>query len=210
MPIGTAQNAINKLAASILPDDISRSFYGEAELFAQTVKSLTVLLFVAIFIMYVIMGVLYESFFHPITVLSALPVACVGGLLGLLVFGQELSLYAFIGLFMLMGIVKKNGILMVDFAIHLQKQGKNSYDAVHEACLERFRPIIMTTLAALMGAMPIAVGYGADGASRMGLGITVVAGLIFSQIITLYVTPVIYLYLEDVQEWVYGQKRKAK
>jgi len=128
----------------------------------------------------------------------------------LLVFGQELSLYAFIGLFMLMGIVKKNGILMVDFAIHLQKQGKNSYEAVHESCLERFRPIIMTTLAALMGAVPIAVGYGADGESRMGLGITVVAGLIFSQVITLYVTPVIYLYLEDVQEWVYGEKRKKK
>jgi len=210
MPIGTAQNAINKLAESILPPDISRSFYGEAQLFAQTVKSLTVLLFVAIFVMYVIMGVLYESYFHPITVLSALPVACVGGLLGLLIFGQELSLYAFIGLFMLMGIVKKNGILMVDFAIHLQQHGKNSYDAVHESCMERFRPIIMTTLAALMGAMPIAVGYGADGESRMGLGITVVAGLIFSQIITLYITPVIYLYLEDVQEWVYGEKRKQK
>lgn len=210
MPIGTAHNAINKLAESILPEEVSRSFYGEAELFAQTIKSLTVLLFVAIFVMYVIMGVLYESFFHPITVLSALPVACVGGLLGLLIFGQELSLYAFIGLFMLMGIVKKNGILMVDFAIHLQKKGKNSYDAVHESCMERFRPIIMTTLAALMGAMPIAVGYGADGESRMGLGITVVAGLIFSQIITLYVTPVIYLYLEDVQEWVYGEKRGSK
>jgi len=209
MPIGTAHDAISKLAEKILPEDISRSFYGEAELFAQTVKSLTALLFVAIFIMYVIMGVLYESYFHPITVLSALPVACVGGLLGLLVFGQELSLYAFIGLFMLMGIVKKNGILMVDFAIHLQQKGKNSYDAVHESCMERFRPIIMTTLAALMGAMPIAVGYGADGESRMGLGITVVAGLIFSQIITLYITPVIYLYLEDVQEWVYGQKAKA-
>ena len=210
MPIGTAQAAIEKLAAQILPEDISRSFYGEAQLFAETVKSLTLLLFVAVFVMYVIMGVLYESYFHPITVLSALPVACVGGLLGLLIFGQELSLYAFIGLFMLMGIVKKNGILMVDFAIHLQKQGRSSYDAVHEACLERFRPIIMTTLAALMGAVPIAIGYGADGESRMGLGITVVAGLIFSQIITLYVTPVIYLYLEDFQEWVYGQKRKAK
>jgi len=207
MPIGTAQNAIDKLAASMLPASISRAFYGEAQLFAETVKSLTLLLFVAVFVMYVIMGVLYESYFHPITVLSALPVACVGGLLGLLIFGQELSLYAFIGLFMLMGIVKKNGILMVDFAIHLQKHGKNSYDAVHEACLERFRPIIMTTLAALMGAMPIAVGYGADGESRMGLGITVVAGLVFSQIITLYITPVIYLYLEDVQEWVYGEKR---
>jgi HAE1 family hydrophobic/amphiphilic exporter-1 len=210
MPIGTAQKAIEKLANSILTDDISRSFYGEAQMFAETVSSLTALLFVAVFIMYVIMGVLYESYFHPVTVLSALPVACVGGLLGLLIFGQELSLYAFIGLFMLMGIVKKNGILMVDFAIHLQKQGKSSYDAVHEACLERFRPIIMTTLAALMGAVPIAVGYGADGESRMGLGITVVAGLIFSQVITLYVTPVIYLYLEDIQEWVYGHKRKVK
>jgi HAE1 family hydrophobic/amphiphilic exporter-1 len=208
MPIGTAQKAIEKLAKSILPQEISREFYGEAELFAETVKSLTALLFVAVFVMYVIMGILYESYFHPVTVLSALPVACVGGLIGLLIFGQELSLYAFIGLFMLMGIVKKNGILMVDFAIHLQQHGKNSYDAVHEACLERFRPIIMTTMAALMGAVPIAVGYGADGESRMGLGITVVAGLIFSQIITLYVTPVIYLYLEDIQEWVYGEKRK--
>jgi hydrophobic/amphiphilic exporter-1 (mainly G- bacteria), HAE1 family len=165
---------------------------------------------VAVFIMYVILGILYESWFHPITVLSSLPVAAVGGLLTLVLFQSELSLYSYIGMFMLIGIVKKNGIMMVDFAVEQQRSGKNSVEAVHEASVERFRPIIMTTLAALMGAIPIALGLGADGASRRPLGLILVGGLIVSQLITLYVTPAIYLYFEDLQEWVDRQYARIK
>src|SRR5208283_129929 len=151
--------------------------------------------------------ILYESYVHPLTVLSALPVALVGGLATLWVAGKisptiDASLCAFIGLFMLMGIVKKNGIMMIDFALQRMAQGQKSIDAIHDASMNRFRPIIMTTLAALMGALPIAFGYGADGESRRPLGLVIVGGLIVSQFITLYVTPVIYLYLEDFQEKV--------
>jgi HAE1 family hydrophobic/amphiphilic exporter-1 len=152
--------------------------------------------------MYVILGILYESYIHPLTVLSSLPVALVGGLLTLYIFGEEASLYAYIGMFMLMGIVKKNGIMMIDFALQRMAQGQNSVDAIHDASMNRFRPIIMTTLAALMGAVPIALGFGADGASRRPLGLVIVGGLIVSQFITLYITPVIYLYLEQFQERV--------
>jgi hydrophobic/amphiphilic exporter-1 (mainly G- bacteria), HAE1 family len=136
--------------------------------------------------MYVILGILYECWFHPITVLSSLPVAAVGGLLTLLLFHSELSLYSYIGMFMLIGIVKKNGIMMVDFAVEQRRAGKTPVEAVHEASVERFRPIIMTTSAALMGAIPIALGLGADGASRRPLGWILVGGLIVSQLITLY------------------------
>jgi HAE1 family hydrophobic/amphiphilic exporter-1 len=152
--------------------------------------------------MYVILAILYESFLHPITVLSSLPVALVGGLLTLWLFHAEASLYAFIGMFMLMGIVKKNGIMIVDFAQQRLEEGATDDQAIHEASMERFRPIIMTTLAALMGALPIALGFGADGASRRPLGLVVVGGLIVSQFITLYITPAIYLYLEEFQERV--------
>ena len=156
----------------------------------------------AVFVMYVILAILYESYLHPITVLSSLPVALVGGLLTLQIFGAEASLYAFIGMFMLMGIVKKNGIMIVDFAQQRVEQGLKDDEAIHEASMERFRPIMMTTMAALMGALPIALGFGADGSSRRPLGLVVVGGLIVSQFITLYVTPAIYLYLEEFQEKV--------
>jgi hydrophobic/amphiphilic exporter-1 (mainly G- bacteria), HAE1 family len=197
---GDATQFIQRTAAEVLPPTIRGQLQGEAQTFAQTFSQLGVLLFVAVFIMYVILGILYESWFHPITVLSSLPVAAVGGLLTLLLFHSELSLYSYIGMFMLIGIVKKNGIMMVDFAVEQRRAGKTPVEAVHEASVERFRPIIMTTLAALMGAIPIALGFGADGASRRPLGLILVGGLIVSQLITLYVTPALYLYMESLQE----------
>lgn len=200
--IGQATDYVEKAAKEILPPDIRGSLQGQAQVFAETVQSITILLFLAVFVMYVILAILYESYMHPITVLSSLPVALVGGLATLWVFHAEASLYAFIGMFMLMGIVKKNGILIVDFAEQRIAQGMNDMDAIHEASMARFRPIMMTTLAALMGALPIAVGYGADGESRKPLGLVVVGGLIVSQFITLYVTPAIYMYLEEFQERV--------
>ena len=201
-PIGNAIGFLEKTAEEVVPPQIMKSLQGEAQLFKKTIASLMLLMLAAVFVMYVILGILYESYIHPITVLSALPVATVGGLLTLILFGQTASLYAFVGMFMLMGIVKKNGIMMIDFAIARQAEGLSPEKAVHEACMERFRPIIMTTMAALMGALPIAFGWGADSVSRMPLGLVIVGGLIVSQLITLYITPVIYLYLEAFQEKV--------
>ncbi len=198
--LGDATDFINKAAAEVVPTTLRAELVGEAQTFATTVTSLTVLMGLAVFVMYVILAILYESYVHPLTVLSTLPTALVGGLLTLLVFGQEASLYAFVGMFMLMGIVKKNGILIVDFARQRVDAGESAVQAIHDASMDRFRPILMTTLAAVFGAIPIALGYGADGSSRRPLGLVVVGGLIVSQFITLYITPVIYLYLEQFQE----------
>ena len=200
--IGQATDFVEKAAKQVLPAGIRGEFQGEALTFRDTVSSLTILMFLAVFVMYVILAILYESYLHPITVLSSLPVALVGGLLTLWLFGAEASLYAFIGMFMLMGIVKKNGIMVVDFAQQRVQHGVPDDQAIHDASMERFRPIMMTTMAALMGALPIALGYGADGASRRPLGLVVVGGLIVSQFITLFITPAIYLYLEEFQEKV--------
>lgn len=200
--LSEATNFILNTAGQVLPPAVQGALQGDALTFQQTTHSLTILMFLAVFVMYVILGILYESYLHPITVLSALPVALVGGLATLFIFGQEASLYAFIGMFMLMGIVKKNGIMIVDFALDRIDEGKTAIDAIHQASMDRFRPIMMTTLAAMMGAMPIALGYGADGASRRPLGLVVVGGLLVSQFITLYITPGIYLYLEEFQEKV--------
>jgi len=200
--IGQATDFVEKAAKQVLPAGIRGEFQGEALTFRDTVSSLIILMFLAVFVMYVILAILYESYLHPITVLSSLPVALVGGLLTLWLFGAEASLYAFIGMFMLMGIVKKNGIMIVDFAQQRVEHGAPDDQAIHDASMERFRPIMMTTMAALMGALPIALGYGADGSSRRPLGLVVVGGLIVSQFITLFITPAIYLYLEEFQEKV--------
>lgn len=200
--IGPATQFVEDAAKQILPPSVQGALQGEALTFQNTVSDLVVLMVVAVFVMYVILAILYESYLHPITVLSSLPVALLGGLLTLWVFGAEASLYAYIGMFMLMGIVKKNGIMIVDFAEQRVRQGIPDEQAIHDASMERFRPIMMTTAAALLGAMPIALGYGADGSSRRPLGLVVVGGLVVSQFITLFITPAIYLYLEEFQEKV--------
>jgi hydrophobic/amphiphilic exporter-1 (mainly G- bacteria), HAE1 family len=200
--IGPATNYVENTAKQILPPGVQGALQGEALVFQNTVRDLAILMLVAVFVMYVILAILYESYLHPITVLSSLPVALLGGLLTLWIFHEEASLYAYIGMFMLMGIVKKNGIMIVDFAEQRVRQGIADDQAIHDASMERFRPIMMTTAAALLGAMPIALGYGADGSSRRPLGLVVVGGLIVSQFITLFVTPAIYLYLEEFQQKV--------
>jgi len=200
--LGSATDFINKAAAEVVPPGVRAELQGEAQTFSNTVTSLTLLMALAVFVMYVILAILYESYVHPLTVLSTLPTALVGGLFTLFLFGQEASLYAFVGMFMLMGIVKKNGIMIVDFARARVDAGEAADKAIHDASMDRFRPILMTTLAAVFGAMPIALGYGADGSSRRPLGLVVVGGLVVSQFITLFITPVIYLYFEVFQEKV--------
>lgn len=193
MALSETLEAVEKAAQEVCVNGIEGSIGGESKEFQSSMKSLTFLLFVAVFVMYVVLGCLYEHWIHPLTVLSTLPVALAGGLLTLTIFGSEFSLYAFIGLFMLMGIIKKNGIILVDFAVEKQRQGETPENAIIDACCERFRPILMTTVSTVFGILPIALGLGADGASRVPLGLCVVGGLIFAQILTLFVTPVVYL-----------------
>ena len=203
--IGDATKAIEDAFAQIHPQypTVQGIFQGETLVFRQLFRSLPMLLLAAVFVMYVILGILYESYVHPFTVLfPAIVPAVVGGLATLYIFHSVLSLYSVIGLFLLLGIVKKNGIMVVDFALQRIDEGWDLRSAIHEASVERFRPIMMTTLAALMGAIPIALGFGQDAASRRPLGLVIVGGLIFSQLVTLFVTPVIYLWLEWFQEHV--------
>ena len=206
-PLGQSAQAVDDAIRDLrMPATISANFQGTVKEFQNSFQNLTVLLVVAILVIYIVLGILYESFIHPITILSGLPSAVFGALLTLGLFHKELDLYAFVGIIMLFGVVKKNAIMMIDFAIDAQKQGMSPYDAIWNGCLLRFRPIMMTTVAALFGTLPIALGYGEGADARQPLGLAVVGGLVVSQFLTLYITPVIYLYLEKVQGWMRGDR----
>ncbi|MCB1073087.1 MAG: efflux RND transporter permease subunit [Chlamydiia bacterium] len=210
VPLGTALNTINEIAASTLSSDVHPIQVGSTEVFKQSFASLGFLFVITIFMIYVILGILYENFIHPLTVMSALPPAALGAVLTLMIFGQPLSLYAFIGIIMLLGIVLKNGIMLVDFANEGIHEGKDLHTAIYEACTARFRPILMTTFSAMMGAVPIAFGVGGSTAqSRRPLGMVIVGGLIISQILTLYFTPIIFTYLETMRQKSHRKKNKT-
>ena len=207
--LGTAVDAITKESALLLPANVSARFAGTAQAFMATQQGLALLLVLAVFVIYMILGVLYESFIHPITILTGLPFAAFGALVTLLLFGLDLDIYGFVGIIMLVGIVEKNAIMMIDFAIETErKEHKPPAEAILQAASVRFRPIMMTTMAALMGALPIAFGWGAGAETRRPLGVAVVGGLAFSQLVTLYVTPVFYTYLDELQTWLRRKRVK--
>jgi HAE1 family hydrophobic/amphiphilic exporter-1 len=215
--LGAATTEVQKLADKILPSSISTGFSGTAQAFQSTQAGMIALLGIAIFVIYVVLGVLYESFIHPITILSGLPFAAFGALLTLLIFKIDLSVYAFVGIILLVGLVKKNAIMMIDFALEAERsEGRTPAEAIVHSCLIRFRPIMMTTMAALMGTIPIAVSHGAGSESRRPLGVAVVGGLAFSQFITLFVTPVVYTYMDTLSHragsWLagFGKRRVSE
>ncbi|MEI7638171.1 MAG: efflux RND transporter permease subunit [Syntrophus sp. (in: bacteria)] len=209
--IGPATEQIRKLAEKVLPTSISGSFEGAAQAFETSFVKLGFLLFITIVVIYIVLGILYESYLHPITILSALPLAGFGALVALRIFRMELDLYAFVGIILLVGLVKKNGIMMIDFALEAERnENKPAEEAIREACLVRFRPIMMTTMAALFGTLPIALGMGAGGESRQPLGVAVVGGLFFSQFLTMYITPVFYVYIDNLNTRLTKRKELKK
>ncbi len=206
--LGTAVDKVGELAKRVLPPNVTGSFSGNAQMFQDSLKNLTLLLVVAIGVVYIVLGVLYESYIHPLTILSGLPSAGAGALLTLIVFHNELNVYSFVGLVMLIGIVKKNAIMQIDFALEAErKHGKSPAEGIYEGCVIRFRPIMMTTMAAMLGAVPMALGYGAGGEARRPLGLAVVGGLMVSQLMTLYLTPVVYTYMSGILTWWRSRKR---
>jgi HAE1 family hydrophobic/amphiphilic exporter-1 len=199
--LGSVLTRVREVADHTLPDTVSGQFQGAAKAFESSLGNLAVLLAIAVMVVYIVLGILYESYIHPLTILSGLPSAAFGALVTLIVFQMDLNIYAFVGMIMLIGIVEKNAIMQIDFALEAERAGKTPETAIYEGCLIRFRPIMMTTMAALLGAVPIAVGYGAGGEARQPLGLVVVGGLLFSQLVTLYLTPVVYTYMAQLQTW---------
>ncbi len=208
--LGEAVDNVQRVARDALPDTVRTRFQGMAAEYQSSLQGMGTLLIMAILVIYMVLGILYESFIHPITIFTGLPSAGLGALLTLYLFGSELNLYSFVGIIMLIGIVKKNAIMMIDFAIEAQKRGSHPGDAIYEACLVRFRPIMMTSMAAIMGTLPIALGIGAGSEARRPLGLAVVGGLVVSQLLTLYITPVFYIYFEKLRTLLSRKKKVAR
>src|SRR5581483_4719604 len=209
--LGQAEPVVEKAVQSLgLPTTIQGNFAGTAAIFKDSLSSQPILILAALLTVYLVLGILYESYIHPITILSTLPSAGVGALLALLITRSELNIIALIGILLLIGIVKKNAIMMIDFALEAERREKKSpVDAIYEACILRFRPIMMTTMAAMLGGLPLALGTGTGSELRRPLGITIVGGLIFSQMLTLYTTPVVYIYLDRLRLWATGRRTHA-
>jgi HAE1 family hydrophobic/amphiphilic exporter-1 len=208
--IGQAVSAINAVEKELHPPlSVQSSFQGNAQAFGASLSSTPILILASLFVIYIILGVLYESVIHPITIISTLPSAGVGALLLLMAAHYDLSVIAIVGIILLIGIVKKNGIMLVDFALQAeQNEGLTTEESIYQACIKRFRPILMTTMAAMLGAVPMMLGTGVGSEIRQPLGYAIVGGLALSQVLTLYTTPVVYIYLDKLQSWLFGEKRK--